>query len=473
MRFPMKKKLFLLAIPAILLTSCKIIYVNSSSSSSSSLSTAITSSSSTSSTISNSSTNTNISSSNTSSSTSSSFSSTSSSNNISTSTSSSTSSSSFSSSFDDSSLNKLVINTTISYGGYSDNYDRTAINGFLFYYYRAAYYTDGILTIKPALNIYNTPSLPGLFYNGNKISGIRKIDITYRTLDGTKNPTLRYGIDNTTSKSTSMPISATNYSTFSFVIPESNFFKIETGDVDLTIKEMTIYYTGNEISYNTNYLDYGTSNQFTRLNPVTFDGKLVPGESYVTVPIDIETDGDSYVVKSYKKYTYYDLNYVIDHPEVKDDAMQIDPMDVANYFIAFNEAPANYAKSNNSSEPAKVFGSNFRCISTYKRTNGYATSVPWANYLSNNYPLYHEFDIDIDGHYSKNSRGSGRVVIFEAGFSKSKGATNYSNAPVALYTDDHYATFAEYLNNGTFSPHFNSEIDATDYQWSCVKTLNV
>ena len=138
MRFPMKKKLFLLAIPAILLTSCKIIYVNSSSSSSSSLSTAITSSSSTSSTISNSSTNTNISSSNTSSSTSSSFSSTSSSNNISTSTSSSTasstSSSSFSSSFDDSSLNKLVINTTISYGGYSDNYDRTAINGFLFYY---------------------------------------------------------------------------------------------------------------------------------------------------------------------------------------------------------------------------------------------------------------------------------------------------------------------------------------------------
>ena len=47
---------------------------------------------------------------------------------------------------------------------------------------------------------------------------------------------------------------------------------------------MTIYYTGNEISYNTNYLDYGTSNQFTRLNPVTFDGKLVPGESYVTVP---------------------------------------------------------------------------------------------------------------------------------------------------------------------------------------------
>lgn len=186
MRFPMKKKLFLLAIPAILLTSCKIIYVNSSSSSSSSLSTAITSSSSTSSTISNSSTNTNISSSNTSSSTSSSFSSTSSSNNISTSTSSSTSSSSFSSSFDDSSLNKLVINTTISYGGYSDNYDRTAINGFLFYYYRAAYYTDGILTIKPALNIYNTPSLPGLLYNGNKISGIRKIDITYRTLEGTK-----------------------------------------------------------------------------------------------------------------------------------------------------------------------------------------------------------------------------------------------------------------------------------------------
>ena len=126
----MKKKLFLLAIPAILLTSCKIIYVNSSSSSSSSLSTAITSSSSTSSTISNSSTNTNISSSNTSSSTSSSFSSTSSSNNISTSTSSSTSSSSFSSSFDDSSLNKSLH----SFESFAVFFDLQPVPDILFYH---------------------------------------------------------------------------------------------------------------------------------------------------------------------------------------------------------------------------------------------------------------------------------------------------------------------------------------------------
>ena len=48
----------------------------------------------------------------------------------------------------------------------------------------------------------------------------------------------------------------------------------------------------------------------------------------------------------------------------------------------------------------------------------------------------------------------------------------YDNSIVALFTDDHYASFSEYLNNGTWGDRFNAEFDRTAYIYASAKTLN-
>lgn len=63
--------------------------------------------------------------------------------------------------------------------------------------------------------------------------------------------------------------------------------------------------------------------------------------------------------------------------------------------------------------------------------------VPY-NYGSNF--IYYECDIDLDGTYNKSNRGVCKVVVWFNGFS----ADGYDESPVAVYTDDHYATFQEY-----------------------------
>ena len=76
--------------------------------------------------------------------------------------------------------------------------------------------------------------------------------------------------------------------------------------------------------------------------------------------------------------------------------------------------------------------------------------------------VYYEFDIALDSSYRTNSRGVGRVVMFLNGFS----ATGYDSSPVAVYTDDHYATFQEFNNLGQFLPRFNAESRITNLSWS-------
>ncbi len=56
----------------------------------------------------------------------------------------------------------------------------------------------------------------------------------------------------------------------------------------------------------------------------------------------------------------------------------------------------------------------------------------------------------------------GRIVVWEAGFT----GTNYDDSPVCTYTDDHYATWLEYYNNGTFSKRFNGDGYYSAYSYS-------
>ena len=135
------------------------------------------------------------------------------------------------------------------------------------------------------------------------------------------------------------------------------------------------------------------------------------------------------------------------------------PMDVANYYSIFREFPANYVTSGNYSEAYDIFGNNTRCVSTYTKTNGYATKVPYYGST----PRYHEFDIALDDTYSSSNRSVGRVVAFETGLSP----VNYGNGShiVCYFTDDHYATFQEYNNLGEFLPRFSVERTIAGRVW--------
>ena len=163
---------------------------------------------------------------------------------------------------------------------------------------------------------------------------------------------------------------------------------------------------------------------------------------------------------------------------MKSDATMTDPVDVANYFQAFGCAPANYgSKSTISSfrdgkttptkdEVDSLFGSNARLVSKYTRTDGYATSVPYYGTT----PVYYELDIS-DGSYSTSNRGSSRVVAWATGFAE----LDYGNGSqcVCTYTDDHYATFAEYNNLGGFMPRFNAERMIAGTRWSLPITISL
>lgn len=122
----------------------------------------------------------------------------------------------------------------------------------------------------------------------------------------------------------------------------------------------------------------------------------------------------------------------------------IDPMEVALYYQAYNEAPINYCYNDRnetnsvSEEHFAKYGNYARFYSKdYTRSDGYMTSVPSPN-------EYRYFELDIsngsDG-YSYWSRKTSRLVVIY------KGLKQYSStSPVILYTTNHYASFFEVTN---------------------------
>ncbi len=380
--------------------------------------------------------------------------------------SSSSSSISSSTSIDYSKLETLTLKSLVS-GNYAENYSSTKVDGYYFTSYRASKFVNGVATLKPGTNIFDIESLNGALLNENAIYGIRQIQITYQSKTTSSKVSLSYG-DSLAYGNKIYLDAASSYVTNTYQI-SGNFFKIETGDAELDIKAVVIYYDGIRVTYPSYDYDYTTS--YYRLNPTTYKGSLVSGVSSIEVPTKVEKTTTGYNILETKKYTYYDYDEVISNKSLCYEIALTDPMDIANYVIAFNAFPVNYVVSTNYSTATSYFKEKTRCISHYSRTNGYATAVPYAIY-ENNKPLYYELDLALTSSYSSSSRGTGRLVVFMKGYSTSK-TNKYDSSNVALYTDDHYQTFSEYLNTGVFGPRFNAENSyLVSTTWKEVPTLN-
>ena len=342
------------------------------------------------------------------------------------------------------------------------NYVSYKEENIVFQFYRATRNLSTTLTsIFPKDTYVKVDSLAGAIYNKTPIDGIVSIDIEYKSKDGIN---LLLGKERSNMQEQVLP-EASSMNAVSIEVDNANFFAIETIANTAVINSININYTGID---NGGIEAYERANKGKyRLNPITYTETLIPGESYVDVPIDVTFSGESYTVNQTKRYTYYTYDYVASNPSCKEDAIQIEPIDVANYFIAFKTYPVNYVYKKQYSAAYSLFFEDTRCVSDYSRTSGYATSVPYKADSSGK-PHYYECDIALTSAYSSSNRGVGRLVVWEYGFDY-KG---YDNSIVALFTDDHYASFSEYLNNGTWGDRFNAEFDRTAYIYASAKTLN-
>lgn len=350
-------------------------------------------------------------------------------------------------------------------GSYGDFYDTTRFD-----FYRA-YKEDGeLLRLLPYTSPNSVQGLNSAFFNRNKIEGIKRIDLTYKTSSNQERPIIKFGETRFYSQEYQLDY-VEEFTTISIELNQDNirYFSLETSTTLLMIEEIEIFYLDN-FSYEDE--DKARANEgLYRINLETMDSSsLIPGVSKVEVPTKIEINEEYYQVKEVKEYTYYTYEYITNNKNLVEDASLVDPIDVANYFISFGTYPVNYVSKRDYSNAYSIFGKDTRCVSSYSRTDGYALAVP---YQSDNYgkPSYYECDIALDDSYSSSSRGVGRLVVWEYGFDANKGAKNYSSSPVCVYTDDHYATFREYLNYGVFGRAFDAESERSFYRWSCPTTL--
>ncbi|HPK67158.1 MAG TPA: hypothetical protein PLL42_00075 [Bacilli bacterium] len=358
-----------------------------------------------------------------------------------------------------------------SIGTYSTgNYDEKSISGFIFEHYRAIAPINSnqeFIILLPYVNQSGDGSAPGALYNTTAINDIFNIAITYHTEStyGAK-PVLSYGANPLCETQNELNLS-TVATTVSLAMSDVDFFKVETSETRLFIHSLEIDYASEGPAPAFSYLSSGANG--VRINPITYSGELTNGAS-ASVPISISQSGAHYTVQTTKTYTYYTYEHFIANPQLVAQAAYTEPEDVAAFYTIFGTYPSNYVFRNNYSSAYSLFGDATRCVSVYSRTDGYATSVPYqADYSG--YPLYYECDIAFDSSYSSNNRGVGRVVCWDYGFDQAKGAVGYDDSPVAVYSDDHYATFQEYLNAGSFGARFNAEMVRTGYVWGPAMTL--
>ena len=249
-----------------------------------------------------------------------------------------------------------------------------------------------------------------------------------------------------------------DYSTITINANYDSYFKIEAYTSDVSIKEMIIRYDGktdittydlaNYNSYKINISDFYDSYE-----------NISEGEER-SIPSKITINNDnSYTVDEYKTYIYHTRDYLYNNYSSSnaDELALIDPIDVCNYFMLFHTYPLNFFLKDEYNLGGKYFtSSKLRRVSPYSGEYGYSEVVP------DNGGTYYELDIDTDGYYSFTNRGMGRVVVWAKGF----GSKGYDKNPVCVYTDDHYATFMEYMNYGVFAERFNAETKPTAYEWS-------
>lgn len=343
------------------------------------------------------------------------------------------------------------------------NYGDFTLNTIGFEYYRAVGGNNSYATLLSCSHDYGD-TLGGSIYNTTPIKNIKSISVTYETANsyGNDKPTLYYG-ENGFTNHVDLDFTSGSEAFTLNDLSDVNYFKIESGDSALYVSEINVTYDNTTTTSGNDFASTSMGEGKYRTNPYEYSNPS-NGDT-VTVPVNVSVNNNEYTVLETKTYTYYTYDYVADHPEVASIAAMTSPMDVANYYSIFREFPANYVTSGNYSEAYDIFENNTRCVSTYNKTTGYATKVPYYGSSIN----YHEFDIALDDNYSKSNRGVGRVVAFETGMNP----TNYGNGDyiVCYFTDDHYATFQEYNNLGEFLPRFAVEKSIVNSAWGEPTTI--
>jgi hypothetical protein len=356
--------------------------------------------------------------------------------------------------------------------GYSDAFNDCTLNDMEYEYYRAykgSY--SGSLELRGRLDKYDVvKSFGGAFYNTSPIYGIKNISVSYRTFLNQKDALkISYGANGYTKSQ--IFDSSSSEETIS-IDCAANYYKIENLlTSDLYITEIKFTYNNKEVKDEDNNILNSGDNMLR--NNVSFNidyDNLKTGDTY-KLPYKSEiVDGKLNVIEEHK-YTYYDPLDLIKY-ETKEEKYNAakpyiltDPTDVANYYMLFHTWPINYGTKDDL-QMNMIFTSEYRCVSTYIRDDGYATSVPYRLHQGTSKPYYHELDIALNA-YSSQSRGTGRLVVWTDGFKDQ----SYNQIPVIVYTDDHYATFQEYLNNGTYSNGFDAERHLFKNKYSYAKTI--
>ena len=347
------------------------------------------------------------------------------------------------------------------YASYDTNFDSVNIYSndmcatFTTYNFDTESTSSSFIKLLAGKNYNNVPSLNGYIGNVTIFNNIKKVDVSYSC---NSKASFIYGNDYVSTSKLEMP-SSSSINKFSVDGNKYSFkyFKIQAGESDVHIKSIDIYFAslGSTLS---------TRSKITSSSKFDLSSYVInkPSEGQkVNVPYTFNSSGD---VLSKKTFTYYSFSYVNAHKNSLDlDSIALtDPRDVATYYTIFNHIPVNFAANNakandpeeflacgSLSEVKNIFGNNTRYVSKYDLTSGYMKSIPY-NIYSGSKPLYYEFDIKLDS-YSTSSRGEGRVVGIAKGLSC---YNNFNN--VCFYTDDHYVTFQEYLNNGKFSSRFDT-----------------
>lgn len=367
---------------------------------------------------------------------------------------------------------------------YADgNYGVKEISAITYEHYRLYRNNNREIEFNPYIKSNEDKTISAALLNMTPIMGIRKVELTYRTAVITNSSARFYYSDSNIMENylevedSTVPVAVT----LTFNEP-TNYFRLESGASKLYLEELKVFYKGQGTVPAVSFLNAGMDQY--RINPTV--SKFNPNEGdTVTVPVAINHDGSSYTVSKTKTYTYYSFDYVYDHQYSLGDISRFaytEPRDLAAFYTAFGTYPANYVVlANNNRQPfyvaQDVFGDDARMVQEFSLTGGYVRSVPWRPEPGTYAPLYYELDIDLDGRYYTGARGVGRLVCYRYGFDDGEG--NYDLSPTCVYTDDHYATFQEYLNTGEFGTRFNgyygisnaTQSMRTNYVWGAPTTL--
>ena len=360
-------------------------------------------------------------------------------------------------------------------GTYTNNYDSfTTSNITLNAYDYNKSSTSSSLVLNKKTTYNSVSTLGGTISNVTKFNGISNITLTYKT---TETAYLYYGTTAACDNSVSIsPKSSLGSKTVTISDTNISYFRFAAGTANLTVSEIKIEAEslGSETV---------TTTSIAKKNRLSLKNYVVTNPSegqQVSVPYEVN---DNKQVVTSKTFTYHSFSWCESHQSQASQFALTDPKDVALYYTIFNKIPVNYGQLTDNTggldefdecgtkdEVSDLFGSDARCVSSFVKTTGYMSDIPY-NKAGGTKPVYYEFDVKLAS-YSVSSRQSGRLVGVSKGLSSYSGDTTN----VCFYTDDHYATFQEYLNTGSYGDRFDtgdSSYYPTSYKYQAQTSFTI